>query len=364
MKLGNILSELVLYGKNYMRSRTALFFVFIFPLLFMLIFGSIFSGGGSSSPTLYVQNLDENSTLSQQFITSLNDTKIVSIAYIPASANISSYISHNSINTALLIPRGFSGDFLSGSHVNLTLYYNPSQSTSQSALGAIQFVIQQFNSRGVSQNQTISLASTTVSFESGGTTAYLVPGLIGLVILTSPMFSMVFVVSSYKKDKIFRQLSLTPLTRSEWFVSKFFWYLIISALSAVEIIAVAHFLFNVQVTLTPLMIPFIILGVFLFTSLGVLAGSSSKSEESASVIGNIITFPMMFLSGTFFPVEIMPGWLQTVAHVLPLYYIINGLNSVMVYSNMRAASVDILVSIVVSVVIFIATIRAFNWKEE
>lgn len=364
MKGKNIVSELVLYGKNYMRSRSALFFVFIFPLLFMLIFGAIFSGGSSTPPTLYVQNLDGNTTLAEQFISSLNNTKVVTIQMIPPGNNITSYIAHNSIDTALVIPRDFASDFTIGKHVNLTLFYNPSQSTSQAALQAIQFVIQAFNSRNAQLNQTIALSSSTVSFQSENTTAYLIPGLIGLVILTSPMFSMVFVVSSYKKDKIFRQLSLTPLTRSEWFVSKFFWYLIISALSAAEIMAVGYFLFHVHVTLTPLMIPFIVLGVFMFTSLGVLAGSSSKSEESASVVGNVITFPMMFLSGTFFPVSIMPGWLQTVAHVLPLYYVINGLNSVMVYSNYNAALTDIVVSIAVSIVIFIATIKAFSWKEE
>lgn len=364
MKLNNIISELGLYGKNYMRSKTATFFVFVFPLLFMLIFGAIFSGGNTSPPTLYVQNLDGNQNLTDQFITSLNDTGVVSVKMIPSGDNISEYISHNSITSALLIPKGFSNDYLVGKHVNLTLYYNPSQSTSQAAAQAVQFVVQGYNSKGASLNQTITVASATVSFNSGNTADYLIPGLIGLVILTSPMFSMVFVVSSYKKEKIFRQLSLTPLTKSEWFISKFIWYLIISALSAIEIMAVGYFLFHTHVTLTLLMIPFIVLGVFMFTCLGILAGSSSKSEESASVVGNIITFPMMFLSGTFFPVEIMPGWLQTVAHVLPLYYIINGLNSVMVYSNMRSATVDVLVSLVVSLVIFVATIRAFNWKEE
>ncbi len=364
MKFKNIIAELVVYGKNYMRSKTAMFFVFIFPILFMLIFGSIFSGGNSSPTPLYVQNLDGNSTVTEQFITALNDTHIVSVKIIPSSDNITEYISHHSISSALLIPSGFSLDFVQGKQVNLTYYYNPSQSTGAIAQQAIQYVVQAFNNQGTNGGGNISVNTASVSFKATKTTDYLIPGLIGLVILTSPMFSMTFVVSSYKKDKIFRQLSLTPLTKGEWFISKFFWYIIISALSAVEIVAVGYFLFNTSITLSILVVPFILLGVFLFTSLGVLAGSVSKSEESASVIGNIITFPMMFLSGTFFPVAIMPGWLQTVAHALPLYYIIDGLNSVMVYSNMGAALVDIIVSSAVAVVIFIATILAFSWKED
>lgn len=364
MKLRNVVAEFKLYGKSYMRSRTAMFFVFIFPLLFMLIFGSIFSGGSSSPTTLYVQNLDGNNTVTTQFITALNSTQIVTVEMVPASTNLTEYISHHSISSALLIPKGFSTDFVQGKPVNLTYYYNPSQSTGAVANQAIQYVVQAFNNQGSTGTGKIGVSTASVSFKAASTIDYLIPGLIGLTILTSPMFSMTYVVSSYKKEKIFRQLSLTPLTKGEWFASKFLWYMVISALSAVEIIAVGYFLFNTKVSLDLYMIPFIVLGVFMFTSLGVLSGSISKSEESASVIGNIITFPMMFLSGTFFPVAIMPGWLQTVAHVLPLYYVIDGLNSVMIYSNMNAAFLDIIVSIAVAVAIFILTILAFNWKED
>lgn len=364
MKGKNIIAELKVYGKSYLRSKTAMFFVFVFPLLFMVIFGSIFSGGSSSPTSLYVQNLDGNNTVTSEFISALNSTHIVRVHMIPSDVSITTYVSDHSISSALLIPVGFAQSYVSHEDVNVTFYSNPSQSTSAYAQQAIQYVVQAFNSHGTVLNGSIGVSTASVSFKAVGTTDYLIPGLIGLVILTSPMFSMTFVVSSYKKDKIFRQLSLTPLKKSEWLVSKFFWYILISAISAVEIVSVGYFAFHTHVTLNLYVIPFILLGVFMFTSLGVLAGSASKSEEGASVIGNIVTFPMMFLSGTFFPVSIMPGWLQTIAHVLPLYYIIDGLNSVMVYSNMNAAFVDMIVSLAVTVVIFVATLVSFSWKEE
>ena len=367
MKLKNIIADLKKYARNYMRSTTAIFFVFIFPLILMLIFGSIFSGNSSSSVPLYVQNLDTSGNLSTNFISALNSTQIVSIHMIPANVNIETYISQHSISAALLIPANFSST-LAGSkfsqHVSLTYYNNPSVSTSAVAQQAISFAVQLFNNNFQVPNQLVSVSSASVSTHATQYIDYLIPGLIGLVILTSPMFSMTFIVSSYKKDKIFRQLSLTPLTKSEWFLAKFIWYLIISALSAVEIIALGVFVFHSTLSLSMLMIPFLVIGVFMFTSLGILAGSVSKSEESASVIGNIITFPMMFLSGTFFPISIMPSWLQTFAHVLPLYYIIDGLNSVTIYTNYSSASLDIIVSVAVAVVVFVMMVLKFNWKEE
>lgn len=369
MKARNVFADLKIYGKSYMRAKSSLFFAFIFPAVIILIFGSIFSGsgfggGGSSTVTLYVQNLDGNSSLSVNFTSAINSSEAVTVVAVPANVAIRDYISQNSISAALVIPQGFSESFYRHSHVNLTFYYNPADSTSGTALAVIQAVEQQFNSNFTVNNGPIFTNTASVSASANNFASYLIPGLIGFVILTSPMFSMTYVVSSYKREKIFRQLSLTPLTKSEWFVSKFLWYVIISAFSAAEIMAIAYYMFGSQVSFTFLMIPFILLGVFLFTSLGVLAGAVSKTEEGASVIGNIITFPMMFLAGTFFPISIMPSWLQTFAHGLPLFYIIDGLNSVMLYSNMTSALNDIVISIGLAIVIFIATYAVFSWKEE
>jgi ABC-2 type transport system permease protein len=86
--------------------------------------------------------------------------------------------------------------------------------------------------------------------------------------------------------------------------------------------------------------------------------------ETASVIGNVITFPMMFLSGTFFPLSIMPEYLQTFAHVLPLFYVVEGLNNVMVYGNITGALIDIAVVTVITLVIFVAAVKLFKWRED
>jgi len=364
MKLKNIFADLKIYAKNYTRSGSAVFFVFIFPIILMLIFGSIFSGTGSSQVPLYVQNLDSGGSLSSQFLASLNETHVVTVNMIPSNVNIHTYISENSISDALLIPSNFTTSVEGGGAI-LVYYDNPAVSTSGIAQQAISFAVQAMNNRLSNTSSIVSLSvNTSLTTHTTGYVDYLMPGLIGFVVLISPMFSMTYVVSSYKRDKIFRQLSLTPLTKSDWFVSKFLWYLIVSALSAAEIVAIGAFVFNASMAINLFMAAFIVIGVFMFTSLGILAGAIARSEEGSSVIGNVITFPMMFLAGTFFPISIMPAWLQSFAHFLPLYYIIDGLNSVTLYTNYPAAWFDLAVSFVVAVVIFVMSIWKFNWKEE
>ena len=123
-------------------------------------------------------------------------------------------------------------------------------------------------------------------------------------------------------------------------------------------------IFGAHISFTWGIVPFLLLGPFMFVSLGMLVGTVSTSPESAAVVGNLITFPMMFLSGTFFPVSGMPTYLQMVAHVLPLFYVIEGLNNVMIYNNYSPAYVDLAVLAVIAVVFFALAVRLFKWRED
>ena len=129
-------------------------------------------------------------------------------------------------------------------------------------------------------------------------------------------------------------------------------------------ISVGILAFGAHVTLTLWILPFLILGPTLFAALGMLVGTVSKEPETAGVVGNIVTFPMMFLSGTFFPISIMPAYLQSIAHVLPLFYVIEGLNNVMVYGNIMAALIDMAVVVIITAVIFVAAVKLFKWRED
>ena len=95
-----------------------------------------------------------------------------------------------------------------------------------------------------------------------------------------------------------------------------------------------------------------------------LVGTITKNPETAGVIGNIVTFPMMFLAGTFFPISVMPQYLQSIAQVLPLYYIIAGLNNVMVYGNYNGALIDLAVVAIIAVVFLLAAVKLFKWRED
>ena len=247
----------------------------------------------------------------------------------------------------------------------MTIYTDPAQAATAGVVeGAVQGVVNGFNLNAAKAGPVVGVDSLNVGGKSYGYIDYLVPGLIGFSILVSPMFSMVNLSSQYKKQKLFRQLSLTPLTRGEWLLASILWFILLVFASTLIMLLIGRGAFGADVYPTLLTLPFLVLGPVMFVSLGLLLGTIAKTPESAAVVGNIVTFPMMFLSGTFFPVSLFPGYLQTVAHLMPLYYIIDGLNETMIFGNLHLALIDLGVVGALAVIFFVAATRIFRWQEE
>jgi ABC-2 type transport system permease protein len=364
------IADLRVFGRGYLRNVAGLFFGLIFPVILILIFGAIFSGNSTGQVTVYLQNLDTSvppppfGNISGNLTDALNSTSILSVQMVDPSQNFTQYLSDHSSSDGIIIPENFSVNYWLEQPINLTVYGNPTQTTNGIILGVVNGVLDYFNLGRFGGSHIIGVDSATVGYQSPKYIDYLIPGLIGFSILVSPMFSMVNIASEYKKTKLFRQLSLTPITKFEWLASKILFYILLAAISFLLMVVVGVFVFDAHITLTLWLIPFFILGPMLFCSLGMLVGIATKSVESASVLGNIITFPMMFLSGTFFPISIMPDYLRSIAHALPLFYIIEGLNNIMVYGNYTSALADIAVIAAVAIIIFVAASKLFRWRED
>jgi ABC-2 type transport system permease protein len=370
-----VLAELKLHAKSNLRSREGFFFTLVFPVILILLFGAIFSGGSSGPVTVYVQNLDGGQA-SVQFVYALNGSSPLTgirpanvgwpmnLVPVPAGDNFTQFLSSHSSTDGVVIPAGFTQAYDAHQKVNVTVYGNPTSTTSALVSGLTAEVVNGFNLEGATGVHQVGVTSHTAVSSSYKYIDFLVPGLIGFSALTSPMFALVNLSSTYRRDKVFKLLSLTPLTKTEWLLSNIIWYVIMTVVSFVLMSAVGIYGFGAHIAFTWGIGMFLVVGPFFFVSLGMLVGSVSNSPEAASVVGNLVTFPMMFLAGTFFPVSSMPMYLQGVAHVLPLYYLIDGLTNVMIYNNYGPALVDLGVMAVISVVTFALAVRFFRWRED
>jgi ABC-2 type transport system permease protein len=360
-------ADFLVFARGYTRNPVGLFFALVFPIILIGLFGLIFSASGTSTVTVYTENLDHNSPASVAFLSALNNTTYVQIQVVTpvTGQTFASWLAQQGDSVGLIVPAGFEANYTNHTSVNLTLYTDPSDASSGGiASFVINTVANSFNLEASHGTAIIGTNNLQVGSQVLKYIDFLVPGLIGFSILTSPMFALVEISSTYRKDHLFRQLSLTPLTKGEWLTAKVLWYIVLTVISAAIMIAVGDFAFGAHISFTLGLVPFLIVGPFFFVSLGMLAGSVSKTPESAAVLGNIITFPMMFLSGTFFPVSSFPPGLQAVAHILPLYYVIDGMNQVLLFHNNARALLDLGVILVGAIVVFIAAITAFKWRDE
>jgi ABC-2 type transport system permease protein len=358
-----VIADLKVFVRGYTRNKIGLFFSLVFPIILILLFGAIFAGGSSGPITVYVQNQD-GGLASTIFIKALNNTSVTSVTLVDPTGNLKSYLSDHSADEGVVIPKDFTLNYTQYLPVSVTIYSNPADTSSPIVEETVAGVIGQMNLYNASGIHQIGIQQQDIKSNSYKYIDFLIPGLIGFSVLTSPMFSLVNISSEYKKTKLFKQLSLTPLTKTEWLTSKIIWYVVLGVVSFVLMTQVGAALFGAHLDYALMIIPFLIIGPLFFVSLGMLVGTISKSVESAAVVGNLITFPMMFLSGTFFPVSQMPMYLQNVAHVLPLFYMIDGLNQSMIYNNFGQALFDVEVLAVLSAIVFVLAVVFFKWRED
>jgi ABC-2 type transport system permease protein len=170
---------------------------------------------------------------------------------------------------------------------------------------------------------------------------------------------------SLRERKILKRLGATPLPRRTLVLSQVILRLIIAFVQTVIILTVGRLVFDVQVgNQIVLMAIFIVLGGLSFVAMGYLVASFARTEAAGQAIVQVIQFPMMFLSGIFWPIEFAPDWLRPVVHVMPLTYLGDALRQVMVEGStkMFPLPLDALILIGWLLVSLSVAFRFFRWE--
>ena len=300
-------------------------------MILILLFGAIFAGSGSV-PVVYAQNQDAG-PVGAAFLQTLNQTGSLQITLVPTSQNFSQYLLSHSSSDGIIVPQDFTADYGAGQPVKVTEYWNPSSSTSQVVFGVVSGVVNEFNLQRVNGTAVLGVGEDHRQVEvlhvhrlpdSGDDRLrhpgqpHVRPGEHQLPVQAGQDIQAALAHAADKTDWLLVEDRVLHHNDDSLLPPD---------------VGVGIFAFGAHITFTPWVIPFLLLGPFMFVSLGMLVGTVSTSVESAAVVGNLITFPMMFLSGTFFPASGCPPYLQNIAHVLPLFYVIQGLNNVMIYGN-------------------------------
>ena len=362
-------ANLVVSIKSFSREKSAMFFTIAFPIILILVFGTIFLDQDNMSFALHVQDLDRTNA-SAQLVKRLEESGRFRLTKVDPAIDAAQYAKDNKLNLVLVIPRGYENALVRrmtfrdpSASVTVTSIYDPSSTSTVTKMQVLQSLFGVVNQSLSGSLPFIRSAETSIHTKKYRFIEFFVPGIIAMSVMTSSLSGAVNVNAQLRQKGVIRKLSTTPITRTDWILSNVLYQLILAIMSTIAILLVSYAVFNVSLQINAWLPVFIALEVFAFAGIGMMLTRVAKEAESAVAAANVIMFPMMFLSGTFFPLEMMPGFLQTFARILPLYYVNEGLRASMVFVDNTTALRCSAVIGVFATVVFVVGVLTTRWEE-
>ena len=350
--------------KRFFRDRLAIFFTIFFPLIFLFIFGSLFKTTNVSFKVALINN--SNSSYSQTFAKEADSNKVLKINKEASTLDLAKEkMKRGELDAAIVLPADFgkvSNNIPSG---NVIVYYNQNSTQAGQTLASV--LQQQFagiNAQYVKQQVPFTVEAKTTN-ESGMTQFdFTFAGMLGFAIISLGIFGPVNVFPELKKQGILRRLHTTPLRVWQYFVSNLMSQTIIGLLAVGIMTAVSVIVFDLQIKGNILAFAaFALLSIFTIYGIGLAIGGWAKNERQAAPLANLITFPMIFLSGAFFPRFLMPDWLQGVSNYLPLTPVIDGIRLIVTEGKTLidvAPQIGLLA--IWAAIVYLIAFRIFRWE--
>jgi ABC-2 type transport system permease protein len=370
--MNHILLDLKACLKTFARNKSTIFWTLAFPSVLILIFGAIFSQSTIRND-LYVQNQDlvdgEATYWSDQIISILNKTDAFNIKMVDVSINATDYALENRLDSLLIIPQGFNDSTNlaiathSDSSISMTLVYDQSSSSSAIVQSIIMGIVERMNFEFSQGQNFLNVEGLTIAPQRFSFIDFFMPGVIGMTAMTTSIFTSVAISSRFKETGVFHKLATTPLKRYEWILSRTIFNILVSYLGMVVMLLIGVLVFNMKITVDAVSLVMVAMASLLFSGIGMIIARFVKDPDGADAAANVVTFPMMFLSGTFFELSQMPQFLQSIAAVLPLTYVSEGLRAAMIFGQADTALFNLMLVSIMGIVSIIVGSWITKWED-
>jgi ABC-type multidrug transport system permease subunit len=294
----------------YLRDRGAMFWTFLFPLLMLFGMGVIFRSGGAPALTLVRVAPAQESPRDAAFVKALEDAHL-KVLTLDADAAEARW--RKGETTAQLESVG------DGYRLRLNSYLiAQGQMAAQAASQA--FLVAQARLAGSPEPERIPVTVESPGHARSNTyAAFLVPGLIGLNLLTMGLFAVGMVTVSYREKGKYRRLAVTPLPKWVFLLGQISQRVTVVVLQTALLLLAARLGFGITNQGSYLVFAaLVVFGTATFIAMGFALSSLAQTVETYGAIANLAFFPMMMLSGVYFRLDSAPRWLQSAVLVLPL----------------------------------------------
>jgi len=368
------------------RNRMGLVLLILMPIFMMTMVGFIYTDATIQNVPVALVNEDtgfNNYIASSTFIIaleSINDnTGMMKFTDASNLADVREMIQAGDVEGGIIISSDFTSDIMNGKQGTITIVTDQSNPQMSVQLEVIlQKVFEEMGTMLAQQNVADQLgidpsnALAVVkpyNVQSTGTTEgepnpfdFIAPGIMAMTVMMSVMTGLPAAISQEREVGTLDGMMVAPINRLAVILGKTLAQMARGILQGVLILVLAVTLFSVTVHGSILLVfVLLLLGVFSFVGLGVVLTSFAKDQETAVMMMTTIMFPMMFLSGVFFPIEQMPWFMQSISKVLPLTYVADALRKVMVLgADIPALTTELSVLIVFGVVMTAIAVPVFK----
>ena len=364
MRFGVYWALFVASFKMFVRNRGALFFTLVVPLVIMLIFG-VLNFGGTTQVALGVVD-EANNQASQVLVGALEQTDAFDLTTGGNREDELQQLADGERDMVLVIPAGFAIPLSDEPDAQLVAYTSEAQQQ-QGQIGnlllnaVVAQVMLTAGDPGAPPGPVVQ--TEQLPGRDLGYIDFLVPGMLALTVMQLGLFSVAFGFVQLKRTGALRRLFATPTSPSYFLGAQVTSRLIIGEAQVLILLGVGLWFGLQLVGSVALLLGVAALGSTIFLAMGFAVAGWAKNEDQAAPVANLISLPMTFLSGVFFPREAMPDVLQRITDFLPLTYLANALRAI---TNEGAGIPDIsqdLVGMAVwAVISFVIAVRLFRWE--
>jgi len=369
------------------RNRMGLVMLVLMPVFMMTMVGFIYPSETSlSNVPIALVNEDTGVggyNLSSSLIAALNSINNESgmMKTINASSleEVRQLIQEDTVEGGIIIPSDFTASIMNGSQGTVTIVTDQSNPQMSSIIQAVlKEVFEQMGTAFAQQNVAAQLGidpdralavvkpyTVQVKGAVEGDFSYfdfIAPGIMAMTVMMSVMTGLPAAISHEREIGTLDGLMVAPINRLSVILGKTIAQMARGILQGVLIFVLAVTLFGVTVHGNILLVfGLLLLGVFSFVGLGVVLTSFAKDQETAVMMMTTIMFPMMLLSGVFFPIEQMPWFMQSISKMLPLTYVADALRKVMVLgADIPAIATELSILIVFGAVMIAIAVPVFK----
>ena len=346
--------------KSIFRSPSAVIFSFLFPIIFILVFGFL----SSTTPVIKVAFAEQSSTQNELYKKLLEKSNL-KIKTQPEK--ISRQELEKGHITAILNIKEVAPNAFPKYVVEIT-----TSTAAADRIGLLQSIIQQVIAEldvvNFPQRPTYAfMQKETLPGREYRTIDFILPGQLGFSLLSAGVFGVAFIFFNLRQTLVLKRFFATPIKRTYIVFGEGLGRIAFQMITAVVILSIGHFVFkftlvNQWVTFLELMVLSLI-GLIVFMGFGFIVSGLAASESTIPPFANLVTLPQFLLAGTFFPVENFPSWLQPLCNILPLTHLNQAMRNVAFEgAHLTDCGPELQYLLIWGIILYAVAIKVFRWE--